>query len=552
MRVFIVVAICLALSLATSIAWGAHYLSGWDPVQLALGAEHYDLALQQPHPPGYVWYVLLVRGAKSFLGLCRGMEVLNALFEAGTAALITYLSLELGAPPWISVLGAVLWLLSPLATFYRCVEENYASGASLAMAIAALASAVARRGSAWTALGAGLLAGIGGGFRIEVVPFSIPVTLYALGRCGWRRIAVAAWIAGLVAGLATWLCVQSYYAGGFWQWLHLTQAQLGSTAGRTVGIKLARIVRVAALVSSGSPLNVLTAAPLSALALAAIREARRRGVAELLLRKRPEWIILATTFALYASLPALIHLGKYGYVLPATAALTPLATASLSRWPRRAAAALLLCGASLNVCGWLFAPPAYEVHKLPALERMALYSIGSPTSLPQVRELDSSLRKFLDRIHALCGSRSCALVWVTGPRSLVGRVFGVGWRRGMFYDRSALCLDIVIERGYLEVLRGAGGETLKPIRIALRGSQSLSSAILSALRSLGLERYRMYLVVSESLAHELGLRCVTKILNECICPAKLGELSKALTELETHLQHPRAGEWGRCLRTSRM
>ena len=42
------------LAWLTRAPFRAERLSGWDPVNFALALDRWDLALHQPHPPGYL------------------------------------------------------------------------------------------------------------------------------------------------------------------------------------------------------------------------------------------------------------------------------------------------------------------------------------------------------------------------------------------------------------------------------------------------------------------------------------------------------------------
>ena len=53
-----------AVYLAAHLAFLAPSLEDIDSINFALGLRHYDVALHQPHPPGYPVYIALGRTAK--------------------------------------------------------------------------------------------------------------------------------------------------------------------------------------------------------------------------------------------------------------------------------------------------------------------------------------------------------------------------------------------------------------------------------------------------------------------------------------------------------
>ena len=55
------------LTVASRLPYRARMLYNWDSVQFALALNEYDVVKHQPHPPGYVLYVLLGRLANLWL-----------------------------------------------------------------------------------------------------------------------------------------------------------------------------------------------------------------------------------------------------------------------------------------------------------------------------------------------------------------------------------------------------------------------------------------------------------------------------------------------------
>src|SRR3712207_3696388 len=55
----------------------------WDAVQFALALEHFDLHHHQPHPPGYLLYVLLGRAIDLLIAdPALSLSLLSVLFSA--------------------------------------------------------------------------------------------------------------------------------------------------------------------------------------------------------------------------------------------------------------------------------------------------------------------------------------------------------------------------------------------------------------------------------------------------------------------------------------
>src|SRR5207237_5277648 len=66
----------------------------WDTVQFILALDHLDLHAHQPHPPGYILYVLMGRLADSVVGEpSLALSLLSVLFSALSGFLIWWLAL---------------------------------------------------------------------------------------------------------------------------------------------------------------------------------------------------------------------------------------------------------------------------------------------------------------------------------------------------------------------------------------------------------------------------------------------------------------------------
>src|SRR5205809_2675225 len=70
----------------------------WDGVQFQLALSHFDLSAHQPHPPGYILYVLLGR-ALNFLVSDAGLalSLLSVLCSALAVPLVYWLALRIFA-----------------------------------------------------------------------------------------------------------------------------------------------------------------------------------------------------------------------------------------------------------------------------------------------------------------------------------------------------------------------------------------------------------------------------------------------------------------------
>ena len=105
----------------------AERLSGWDPVNFALALDRWDLALHQPHPPGYLGYVLLGRLARLVTADANAALILVGAAATAAAAIVLWkLAVAIEVAPAPRAAGTVALLSSPLVWFYSAVAEVYA------------------------------------------------------------------------------------------------------------------------------------------------------------------------------------------------------------------------------------------------------------------------------------------------------------------------------------------------------------------------------------------------------------------------------------------
>ncbi len=157
--------------------------------------------------PGYPLITALLCGP-TLIGLGSHVEratLLNVLFDAGTAAVVFALIAWSGASRRAALVGAGLYLLSPLNLRVACyaLTECVATlllTAELWLAVSLADSATPRR----RALVAGLVAGLAQLVRSDSL-VALPFVAWALLRLADRWRLVAAWLLGFVLLFAPWM-----------------------------------------------------------------------------------------------------------------------------------------------------------------------------------------------------------------------------------------------------------------------------------------------------------------------------------------------------------
>jgi len=216
---------CIATSLYLSMR--SISLDDFDSVSFALALREFNLALQQPHPPGYPAYVAAAR----LIGTLGGdatwtLTTLSALAGGVAVAATVGLGYVVGGSSLrTGVLAASPMALMPV--FWLTAELALSDMPALAAGLLAALAVASRPGSAWGLGLAGLVAGIVLGFRPQNVLLIAPFALYMLFtllRTRRTRAAVLFVLAGLV-GVAVWLVPLVAVSGGLQTYVSLVRAE---------------------------------------------------------------------------------------------------------------------------------------------------------------------------------------------------------------------------------------------------------------------------------------------------------------------------------------
>jgi Protein of unknown function (DUF2723) len=308
------------VTLASRWPYRARMLYNWDAVQFALALREFDVAKHQPHPPGYLLYVLLGRLLNTWLGDPTFAYVgLAMLFSAGTTFVVYWLGTRLYDRAVASAAAALL-AVSPLFWFYGSVGLTYAGEAFGASLVAVYAYGALKGSPRALYLGA-LTLGLMGGMRQSVLVLLFPLSL-GCALIGVRALTPLLTAGGvLVAAVLSWFLPMVWLTGGVGAYAHASAQLYESVVWRTsvlegsldITLSQARYLAESVIVGLG---------PLALAALALPFYARRRGWG------REEWFLVAW-IAPPAAFYTLIHFGQAGYVLTFLPALVLLLSRAL-------------------------------------------------------------------------------------------------------------------------------------------------------------------------------------------------------------------------------
>ncbi len=204
--------VLMILAVLTRLPWLSRLLYDFDSVAFAFSLEDFDVSLHNPHPPGYFFYFVVGKLLNGILGdPNRAFVWVSVLAGAGAVGLMVVLGTRLFSR-WTAVLASGLLMTSPLFWTFSEVCAPYIFSALFSIASAALVLTGIRERERFF-IYAAAVAGLGSGFRPEVLIVMCPLPLFFSFRAGWKTFCAAA--AACAAGLALWLFPTVLLSGGW-------------------------------------------------------------------------------------------------------------------------------------------------------------------------------------------------------------------------------------------------------------------------------------------------------------------------------------------------
>ncbi len=153
----------------------------WDAVQFALAVQHFDLHAHQPHPPGYILYVLLGRLLDAVVGNPSvALSFLSVLFSMAALPLMYGMCHRIFEESSVALGAAVLMLGSPLALYYGSTGLTYVPEMTLGIAVAWLAWNARQERTVRLAIFLGMTLGMLSGVRQTGLPLLMALCVWAL------------------------------------------------------------------------------------------------------------------------------------------------------------------------------------------------------------------------------------------------------------------------------------------------------------------------------------------------------------------------------------
>lgn len=370
--------IAAALFLATllsRIPFRTGLFYAWDSVLYARAIEDFNVTLDQPQPPGHIFYVGLVWFVDRLTGDANAAMVWISVFASAAAVVALF---WLGREMFGRATGllAAAFLATSLSFWaHGEVAYPYTLLAFLTTAVAALIYR-AWQGRSGYVLPSTLAFGLAAGFRQDLLFFMLPLWLGSLAGKSWRLKAGAA--ALLVTMTAAWYVPSALLSGGFTAYREASSRQsdyLMQTASvfgkgaEALSYNLSHLGRFLLYALAGATVLAVYFLVKLALGRARLSPGDRRLIFLLV------WIAPSALFYIF------MHIGEFGYVftiLPAMLLVAALGVIELASdlgrahagGRRRNAVLMVLAGLVLgvNLALFLVLTPHLSANRLAANE----------------------------------------------------------------------------------------------------------------------------------------------------------------------------------------
>ena len=208
------------------IPFRSHILYHWDSVNFAFAMQRFDVAAEQPQPPGYIVYVWLCRLVDLLFHDPQTTMVWISVVSSGLAVVAMYLLGRAMFDRRTGLVGALFLATSPLFWFYGEIALPHVLDTFLVILSAWLLWEV-MQGQAWAFVPAAVSLAAAGGVRQQTPIFLGLVALCAaigfLHRAGWKRGLRWGVLAIVVCGMlcAAWFFPLINSAGGLDRYLQV-------------------------------------------------------------------------------------------------------------------------------------------------------------------------------------------------------------------------------------------------------------------------------------------------------------------------------------------
>ncbi len=180
----------ILLTLLSRLPFRSQILYHWDSVNFAYAMRQFDLAKEQPQPPGYILYVWFSRLVDLiFSNPQTTMVVISMIASALSVTAIYFLGKAIFGRQ-VGLVAALFMAFSPLFWFYGEIALPHTLDTLLVL-LSVWWLYETMKGDLRFLYPAIVVLAIAGGVRQQTLVFLFPVALFAMRRVGWRRFLIS-------------------------------------------------------------------------------------------------------------------------------------------------------------------------------------------------------------------------------------------------------------------------------------------------------------------------------------------------------------------------
>lgn len=324
-RPWIVAGALFVLGLASRLPFQSQILYHWDSVNFAFALTEFNLAKEQPHPPGYIGYVWLGRLVDTLFHNAQTSLVGISIVSSALAVVALFYLGQSMFNRRTGLIAALLLTTSPLFWFYGEIALPHTLD-TLLVIVSMWWLYQTMQGNRQYLYPAITAMAVAGGIRPQTLVFLIPVLLFALRGVGWRRFLTAGLLGALIC--LGWFLPLITLSGGLDNYLRIT-GEFGSRFQESTSIFMGagwwglrrNLIKLILYTLYGWSLAIIPAA-IYFTACIRRREWPRQKETFLFLSI---WVAPALLFYIF------VHMGQQGLVFIFLPALLLLSAAGLSR-----------------------------------------------------------------------------------------------------------------------------------------------------------------------------------------------------------------------------
>ncbi|TEU11400.1 MAG: DUF2723 domain-containing protein [Anaerolineales bacterium] len=209
------------LTVLSRLPFRSQIMYHWDCINFAMALKEFNLAKEQPHPPGYILYVYVGRLVNSIVPDRAVALIFVSIVSSALAVVALFYLGRVTFDRKVGFIGALLLASSPLFWFYGEISLPHPLDAFL-IVLSAWCFYRVMTGDHRHVIPAAILLAIAGGFRQQTLVMMTPLALFAVRKVKPGLLALAVSVGGVIC--VGWFVPLVQSQGGLKTYLELSKA----------------------------------------------------------------------------------------------------------------------------------------------------------------------------------------------------------------------------------------------------------------------------------------------------------------------------------------